>query len=143
MNGLVVVSCGSAKRAEPAPAAQLYTGNYFRLGYAAAVAMQPDHGVLIISARHGLIRPDTIVAPYEQRMGQPGCITPAALLAQAEALGVVRARPVFLFVGAAYAKVLLLIWPHAHRPLARTHPLGRAYQQFNAIAATADPWARP
>lgn len=85
---LFVVPCGRAKLAQRAPARHLYTGSMFRwclrvveqeARLTAAVGI--DASVLILSARHGLITPDTLIAPYDQVMADPTSI-PASMLAQ-------------------------------------------------------------
>lgn len=68
MRTLYLVGCGKAKRAEPAPACRLYTGNLFRssLAYALASARcEPRALVRILSAEHGLVRPGEWLAPYD------------------------------------------------------------------------------
>jgi hypothetical protein len=61
---VIVVGCGSAKRDRPAPAADLYTGSLFRAAARAAAADGRDW--LICSAAHGLVRPEQVLAPYDQ-----------------------------------------------------------------------------
>jgi hypothetical protein len=58
-----VVACGSAKRPVPAPAAQLYTSHLFR----ASAAFVQTHATewVILSALHGIVSPNTVIAPYE------------------------------------------------------------------------------
>lgn len=63
---LAIVGCGKLKLHHPAAAADLYCGPLFR----AARRWAEDNATawLIASARHGLIRPDQLLAPYDQRM---------------------------------------------------------------------------
>lgn len=143
MNGLVIVSCGSSKRAEATQARRLYTGTNFLLTWRAAEALSPTEGILILSAKHGLIGPETVIEPYNIRMGRPGSVKLATLMRQAQTLGVANARRVFILAGAAYAAPLSRIWPQARTPLQGLKPLGYRYQVLKAIAAAADPWARP
>lgn len=117
MNGLVVIPCGAAELTRPAPARDLYTGAYFRSCRRAAEALRPALGWLILSAKHGLIRPDTVLAPYELTLRQPGAVTTARLIEQARALGVTDARPVVVLAGRLYASAALTVWPHARSPL--------------------------
>ena len=69
---LVMVPCGSRKTQLPqAPAGQLYIGSYhLACRRAAAVLTTPDR-ILILSAMHGLLPLDRVIAPYELRMGDP------------------------------------------------------------------------
>ena len=64
---VLLVSCGAAKLSTPAPARDLYTGSLFRAarGYAERVGAP----WWILSAEHHLIHPETMIAPYERRLG--------------------------------------------------------------------------
>jgi hypothetical protein len=63
---VALVSCVKSKRSEPAAACDLYTSPLFRhlRGYAEANA----DAWYILSAEHGLLRPDHVVAPYERTL---------------------------------------------------------------------------
>ncbi|GAA2679049.1 MULTISPECIES: DUF6884 domain-containing protein [Actinosynnema] len=70
-----VVPCGRAKLDTPAPARSLYIGQMFRYCFATAereAVLAASAGattkVLILSARYGLLDPDTEIEPYEQTM---------------------------------------------------------------------------
>ncbi len=69
---LLVLSCSERKSrgTVPLPAWHVYDGNLFRIckGLLARGAWPPDVGVRILSAEHGLIRPDTPILPYDRRM---------------------------------------------------------------------------
>jgi len=99
-----VIPCGAGKLDRPAPARDLYTGAMFKhtLATALAEAGATDGRVLILSARYGLVELGTVLAPYEQRMGQPGAITPVALAAQALAYGIDWGSEVYAFLPKAY-----------------------------------------
>ncbi|AER26381.1 hypothetical protein FIONNBHARTH_90 [Mycobacterium phage Fionnbharth] len=85
---VTVIACAAAKLDEPVPAAELYTSANFRLMLRAARAQAgPGGRVLILSALHGLLDLDTVVAPYNVKMGDAGCIGAAALAAQLRARG--------------------------------------------------------
>lgn len=60
----VLIGCVKSKRAEASPAKDLYTSALFRKAWAYAEAT----GVawFILSALHGLVHPDTILAPYDR-----------------------------------------------------------------------------
>jgi hypothetical protein len=87
-----VIPCGGQKLDRPAKARDLYTGSMFVHTLAAVEAEVAQLGeparVLILSAKHGLVELDTVLAPYEQRMDKPGSITAAEVTAQAQALGI-------------------------------------------------------
>lgn len=63
---VALVSCVKTKRACPAPAQDLYISQLFR-GLKAYAEHHAD-AWFILSAEHGLLRPDQIVAPYEKTL---------------------------------------------------------------------------
>ena len=64
------VSCVGAKQTTPAPAQDLYQSDWFTKAraYAEAIATQ----WFILSAKHGLVRPDEVIEPYEQTLNTMG-----------------------------------------------------------------------
>lgn len=91
-----VIPCGGRKLDRRAPARELYVGSLFRHTLDNAersarldteVLGRPAR-VLILSAKHGLITPDTVLDPYDLRMDEPGSVTAATLAVQAAALGI-------------------------------------------------------
>lgn len=74
MKKIVIIPCGGSKLAEPAPAAELYTGSMFKDTLRTALTMTARENVLILSAKHGLVRLDQMLEPYDLKMGQPGSI---------------------------------------------------------------------
>lgn len=60
---IIIVGCGKAKGPHRAPARELYTGSLFRA--ARAYAEASGHPWLILSARHGLVEPATVLEPYD------------------------------------------------------------------------------
>lgn len=85
----LVIPCGADKADAPAPAAELYVGSMFRMALAAAETEAAEIGatVLIFSALHGLVELDTVLAPYDVKMGDPGSVTVEQVAEQAQALG--------------------------------------------------------
>lgn len=61
---VALVACGKSKLAYPAPARDLYTGSLFRAARA-HVEREGYDAWYILSARHYLVAPQTILAPYE------------------------------------------------------------------------------
>lgn len=57
----------------------LYTGSLFRAGLRWALSVAHEDQVLILSAKHGLVRLRTVLEPYEQFMGGGGAI-PASVV---------------------------------------------------------------
>jgi hypothetical protein len=63
---LVLVSCCGLKLARPAPARELYQSPLFKL--ARRFAEQSGRPWVILSALHGVVDPEQIIEPYDQRM---------------------------------------------------------------------------
>lgn len=118
MKRFALVSCGKLKLATPAPAKELYRSTLFKKARAFAEAHYD--GWFILSARHGALRPDTLVAPYEEKLS-PGRAEDWATQV-VEALG--RQLPpgsrIDFFGGGAYdgvARGLEKLGHPVHRPL--------------------------
>lgn len=62
---LVIMACSAMKRTSPARADELYTGVMWQTLRA---HRQAPLSLLILSAKHGLLPPDQVVAPYDQLM---------------------------------------------------------------------------
>lgn len=67
MSRIVVVGCGKEKAPGERQAQDLYTGGLFRARRAYAEAT--GHPWRVLSARYGLVQPDTWLAPYDQTIG--------------------------------------------------------------------------
>ena len=105
---IALVSCSSSKGPTPTPARELYTSALFRKSLAAALALTPH--VYVISALHGVIELDAVIAPYDQTVadmsrGERAAWGEAAIARVAELAGGLEPR-LILFAGAAYAKPL-------------------------------------
>ncbi|MEU9141695.1 DUF6884 domain-containing protein [Streptomyces sp. NPDC048404] len=132
---LVIIPCGAAKLDHEAPAAELYTGSYHQACARAAAALTANGGtVLILSALHGLVPLDRVLAPYDMRMGAAGSVTPALLREQARELGLDRAADVTILAGLSYTAPALAVWPHAETPLAGLPGMGHHMRTLAAIA---------
>jgi hypothetical protein len=62
-SSIALVSCGKRKLQQPSPAKDLYTSTRFRAARKFSESFADDW--FILSAKHGLISPDEIVAPYD------------------------------------------------------------------------------
>lgn len=69
-----LVGCASQKLQRPAPARELYVSQLFRK--ASAYAEATCDRWYILSAKHGLVHPDTILEPYDVRLGTNHRTTP-------------------------------------------------------------------
>ena len=66
MNRVFLVSCVAGKRAKPTPAAELYTSAWFiKTRELVEASGEPW---FILSAEHGLLAPDMVIAPYERTL---------------------------------------------------------------------------
>jgi hypothetical protein len=63
---VVLVSCVKTKRTQPLPARALYCSSWFQK--ASAYAEQTGDAWYVLSAKYGLVHPDTVIAPYERSM---------------------------------------------------------------------------
>lgn len=104
---LVLIPCGAAKAATPMAAADLYTSSTFRMVLEAARSIVRPYGagdecIFVVSAGHGLVALDQVVAPYDTKMGDADAVTPATIAAQAEALGIANHPSPCTFLPAKY-----------------------------------------
>ena len=60
---IYLIGCSARKLPHAAPAAELYTGQAFKL--ARSLAMHKADRWAILSARHGLVEPHTVIEPYD------------------------------------------------------------------------------
>ncbi len=63
---MIIVGCGKAKCREARPARDLYIGTLFRASR--CYAELTGERWLILSAAHGVVSPETVLGPYDQRM---------------------------------------------------------------------------
>ncbi len=64
-----LLACVSRKLSFPAPARDLYCSDWFRK----AQAYAQEHGAwMVLSAKHGLIAHDEVIAPYEMTLNSMG-----------------------------------------------------------------------
>lgn len=62
---VVLVGCTKGKLDYPARAERLYQGRIFERSLAYARTIAPDSLIRVLSAEHGLVRLDRIIAPYD------------------------------------------------------------------------------
>ncbi len=65
---LAIISCGAKKKSIPAKARDLYEGNLYKA--ALSFVERIGFNFVIISAKHAILSPDQVVAPYEMRVDQ-------------------------------------------------------------------------
>jgi len=120
----VIVACGAKKLSREAPARDLYTGGYFKACLAYALKIAPAENVRILSAKHGLIGLNDVIAPYNRKMGDPSSITESALTEQAEAQELL-AEKVVVLGGRLYAGLCQKVWREVEAPLEGKGGLGQ------------------
>jgi hypothetical protein len=65
-----LVACSRRKADRPVPARELYVSPLFRAARAYAERRYGPERWFILSARHGLVHPDQVLAPYDLRLRQ-------------------------------------------------------------------------
>lgn len=133
--GIVVIGCGAAKLDHAAPAAELYTGQHFRVCRSTAEALAAPGCWFILSARYGLVEPTAVLEPYDLILGQPGAVQWPLVRRQALRLGVYGDR-VTALCGAAYADLLFHVFRDVRRPLAGLG-IGQQRGMMRALRETA------
>lgn len=104
---VVLVSCVKKKGTAPSPARDLYVSQFFR-GMRAYAQTHADKWY-ILSAEHGLVRPDQVIAPYDRSLRTMSMPERSAwaVRVQAELLRVLPARAeVVLLAGARYRQAI-------------------------------------
>lgn len=99
---VVLVGCGEAKLKAAAPAKDLYTSRLFKMSRSYAEICDEWR---IVSARHGLLNPETVVEPYDDRLKradrqQWGFVVASSLIEEFRACGPL---DVVILAGATYA----------------------------------------
>ncbi|MEU4898250.1 DUF6884 domain-containing protein [Streptomyces sp. NPDC044780] len=136
---VLVVPCSRKKApgVQRAAARELYTGTYHRACLSAAEAMaEPGDAVLILSALHGLITPDTVIETYDVKAGDPDTVTAETLAHQALSLGVDKCSAVVL-AGTAYVDLARHVWQAPELPFAGTAGIGEQLSRCAGIIADA------
>lgn len=162
---LFMIPCGAAKLTRSSPARTLYTGVMFRYCLAvieeeAELARTVDRrvSVRILSARYGLLAPETHIEPYDQKMTAQDAVTTTAVADQLMPLAEAGGIDIHAFLPRSYLAKLLaaheLLEPSGHRPRVHDHYLGArgiGYQRqvLASLRSTRGgddplaPWRRP
>lgn len=70
MKTVSLVSCVKQKRDAPCPAKSLYVSDWFRKAMTYAESSGPHW--FILSAEYGLLKPETMISPYEKTLNRMG-----------------------------------------------------------------------
>lgn len=113
---IVIIPCGAKKLNRAAFAKEMYVGSYHRMcqRYARSIA-HPD-SILILSAKHGLLRFNDEIEPYSLTLGEPGCVSVSYVRSQAQALGLL-GEDVIAIGGKKYTGLCRQVWPKTQTPL--------------------------
>jgi hypothetical protein len=132
---LVIIPCGGQKLATPAPASQIYTGTYFKLCLKFARQLTPDFDIRILSAKHGLLRLEQVISPYDQRMTSALSWAWVHHIRRSSPQKMLQEPAVVSLCTGYYRRAVSTVWPHARFPL---HGLGGIGKQQQWLA-TQDP----
>ena len=108
---IILIPCGFRKSATKQPAHLLYEGAGFTMGLTWARTMAADKDIRIVSAMHGLVPLDRVLAPYNLKMGQPGSVSAGFIRNQAITQGIDKEQVVVAALPAAYADACRGTWP--------------------------------
>ena len=115
MKPLYLIACSGAKLGHAAPAAQLYTGQAFRLAMQAAERAGAD--VVILSALHGAVSPTRQLQPYNRALTDMSTHQRRVWAAMTEQqLQQHKGRSITVLAGKHYAAAVDG-WPNVSRPL--------------------------
>lgn len=112
MTVLLVQSCSKSKRetTESLPAAEIYTGYFYKIIDKAERegVLRDDVALRILSAKHGLIHPETEIAPYDERMDQrrAGQLNSEVVEEISSAAAALSARSIVINGGKAYRRAV-------------------------------------
>ena len=116
MKPLYLIACSGAKLGHAAPAAELYTGQAFKLAMQAAERAGAD--VIILSALHGAVSPTRQLQPYNRALSDMSTHQRAVWAAMTEQqLQQHKGRAITVLAGKHYAAAVES-WPNVSRPLA-------------------------
>jgi cytoplasmic iron level regulating protein YaaA (DUF328/UPF0246 family) len=115
MKPLYLIACSAAKLDRTAPAADLYQGQAFKLAMRAAARAGAD--IVILSALHGALFPDLLIAPYNLTLSQMTAQQRRKWAANVRhGLSEYHGREIVVLAGKHYAAAVEG-WPNVSRPL--------------------------
>lgn len=137
---LILIACGASKRAQPSPAAELYTGSLFRSSLQWARSVAPDDRIRIISAKHGLVALNQVLMPYDVRLGQADSMSADGVHVQATDQGLLNEPNVIVVGGKDYVRFARRVWPHASAPFAPDGGLIQGRSSLGALRSALKSW---
>lgn len=113
------IACSATKLDRAAPACDLYQGQAFKAARHIAEQNRADYWIL--SAKHGLIHPDTMTAPYDDYLGAMTTAqrrTWGAMVCQQIEAANLAGKPATILAGKHYAAPIAHLFPTLDLPLA-------------------------
>lgn len=119
-----ILSCGAKKRDQISYAINLYTGSFFiaQKNWALKKASSKND-IFILSAKHGLISHDKIIAPYDLKMGNKGCVSVDFVKIQAKKMGLID-EIIVSPAGENYRKIISSVFKNSVFPFKNCKGLG-------------------
>lgn len=101
----MIIACSQRKANNPNPARDLYRGTLFRFGREFAETYGYDYRIL--SAKYGLLHPEEIIEPYNQRISTAADVTRLQLAVLPELAELIpQYEKIIVIGGAMYRRVL-------------------------------------
>lgn len=116
INNIVIIPCGFKKAITISSAKYLYLGPYFKSNLKLARALTIDENIYILSAKHGLLKLNDKIEPYNLKMGMKGSVSFSLIQKQAINLGIIN-KNIIAIGGKEYLKPLELIFKNIQTPL--------------------------
>ena len=84
----VIIPCGNSKLGIAAPASEFYTGSMFQDSLRTARRLFSDDRIYIMSAKHGIVKLDKVLEPYDVKLGMEGSIDARTLADSLDEAGI-------------------------------------------------------
>jgi hypothetical protein len=121
MRRIVLVACTKRKGSVPTKAANLYQSHLFRKSMAYATVLRPD-AIYILSAKHGLLATDAVIAPYNETLKEMNHRAvkewAADVIVKLRQVADLDADEIIILAGERYRRYLLPHLAHCKVPLA-------------------------
>lgn len=102
---IYIVGCGKQKLTHRSYVKDMYTGSLFKAAYKYAEKRAQKQNIFIISAKYGLISINTVIAPYNEKMGINASITAEKVREQALNFGIIN-QPITILASKKYCDFL-------------------------------------
>lgn len=137
MKTIILISCVSKKGTQKCKAKNLYTSDLFKKAWTYANSIKHDD-IYILSAKHGLLNPDTEIEPYDVTLNtmkskdKQSWVDMVMQQFQAEGIDLNNTHFIFL-AGKAYCDPLIKTkkFPHHERPYDGCKGIGYILQFLN------------